>query len=186
MYRDMGLGFDGKLVFFINNAGYVGENDIQGEQRRRRDENGNFIPKRNERGEVILSRTGDTAYQGLGEKITVDDSTRLVSLVENRKIENWIEHPIWGYLVPDPYELETKHGMKDFARRFNPLNHYTAEEYLEFVERDIGDRTRFLVDLFSGQEGADELEEVIHVWEHCPRISPEELREFYSKYYDFK
>jgi len=186
VYGDMGLGFDGNLVFFINNAGYVGENDLQGVQRRKRDEQGAFIPKRNERGKIVLSRTGGTAYEGLGEKITVDDSTKLVSLVEKRTIKSWLEHPVWGYLIPDPYELETEHDMKDFGRRFNPLNHYTADEYLAFVERDIGERTTFLTELFDGQEGADKFDEVIKIWERCPRVSAEEIQDFYKRHYEYE
>ena len=186
VYGDMGLGFDGKLVFFINNAGYVGENDLQGVQRRKRDEMEKFIPKRNENGNVVLGRSGEVACEGLGEKIRVKDSKRLMSLVEKRDIENWLEHPIWGYLLPDPYELETRHGMEDFGRRFNPMNYYTAEEYLAFVERDIRERTRFLVELFDGQEGADKLDDVIRVWERCPHVSAGEIQDFYKRHYEYE
>jgi len=186
MYTDMGLGFEGKLIFFINNSGYVGEYDLNGNQRRRRDENGNFIPKRNEKGEIMLDRAGNWAYLGLGEKIKVSDSKRLVYLVENNLIKNWLRHPIWGYYIPEPRELEDVHGMRNFGKRFNPLNYYSAEEYLEFVKRDIKERTEFLKDLFRGQEGEEELEEVIHFWEMCPVVSVEEIEEFYKKYYDDK
>jgi hypothetical protein len=61
MYRDLGLGLDGKLAFLIINAGAIGEHDINGNKIRLEDEDGDPIPKidintgkilRNELGEV--------------------------------------------------------------------------------------------------------------------------------------
>lgn len=153
MYGDMGLGTDGKLVFFINNAGKVGASTLDG-----KDKDG-------------------------GEKVKVNDSKTLVDLIEHRKIENWIKHPCFGYLIPDPKELEERHGMKDFRKRFNLLRFYSPEEIIEFYKRDINERTEFLKELFSGQEGEAELEPVINVWKNCKLPTPEEVREFYEKNY---
>lgn len=183
MYRDLGLGPDGKLVFFINNAGFVGEYDLHGDQVRKLDENGEPVPVRDDRGEVEKDMAGEVKYVGQGEKITVQDSKTLVHLVEQRKIESWIENPIYGYLLPDPRELEEGHGMRDFARRFNPLRFYAPADIVRFAERDIKERTEFLGDLFKGQNGEDELREVIHVWEKVTIPSEDELREFYERHY---
>ncbi len=183
MYRDMDLGLDGKLVFFINNAGFVGEYDVHGDQIRKVDENGQFIPKRMENGEIEKDLAGEVVYVGQGEKITVQDSKRLVDLVEHRKIGNWIKNPVFGYLLPEPKELEEVHGMANFGERFNPLNYYTVEEFIEFYKRDIKERTEFLENLFSGQEGAGELEEVIDVWNCCEIPPASEIQEFYDKHY---
>jgi len=184
MYSDLGLGLDGKLVFFIVNSGYVGEYDIHGKQRLLLDENGQPIVKIDEAtGRPYLDARGKPVYLGRGEKIRVEDSKRLVDLVEHRKIENWIVHPVFGYLIPDPLELEEVHGMKDFRRRFNPLRYYTPEEFLAFCRRDIEERTAYLQDLFAGQEGEEDLYEVIHVWERCTLPSPEEIRAFYERHY---
>jgi len=183
MYRDMDLGLDGKLVFFINNAGLVGEYDLHGDQIRKVDENGQFIPKRMENGEIEKDLAGEIVYVGQGEKITVQDSKRLVDLIEHRRIKNWIKNPVFGYLLPEPRELEEVHGMADFGERFNPLNYYTVEEFIEFYERDIKERTEFLENLFHGQEGADELEEVVDVWNCCEIPLASEIQEFYDKHY---
>lgn len=183
MYRDMGLGFDGKLVFFITNSGYVGEYDINGEQIRKLDSNGNPIPKRDDEGKIKLNEVGEVVYEGQGEKITVEDSKRLVSLVESRKIKNWIRHPIYNYLIPEPKELEQRHGMKDFRKRFNLLRYYTAEQIIEFAKRDIEERTRFLEELFKGQEGEEELRPVIDVWRKVEIPERDVVEEFYIKYY---
>jgi len=184
MYSDLGLGLDGKLVFFIVNSGYVGEYDIHGKQRLLLDEDGQPIVRIDEAtGRPYLDAQGKPVYLGRGEKIRVEDSKRLVDLVEHRKIQNWIVHPVFGYLIPDPLELEEVHGMKDFRRRFNPLRYYTPEEFLAFCRRDIEERTAYLQDLFSGQEGEEELYDVIHVWERCTLPSPEEIRAFYERHY---
>lgn len=183
MYRDMDLGLDGKLVFFINNVGFVGEYDLHGDQIRKVDDNGQFIPKRMENGEIEKDLAGETIYVGQGEKITVQDSKRLVDLFEHRRIKNWIENPIFGYLIPDPKELEEVHGMADFGSRFNPLNYYTVDEFIAFYERDIKERTEFLEGLFKGQEGADELSEVMDVWDCCEIPPAGEIEEFYDKHY---
>ncbi len=183
MYRDLGLGPDGKLVFFINNAGFVGEYDLHGDQIRKLDENGEPVPERDDRGEVERDMAGEVKYVGQGEKVTVQDSKTLVHLAEHRKIESWIENPIYGYLLPDPRELEERHGMKDFARRFNPLRFYSPTDIVRFAERGIKERTEFLGNLFKGQNGEDELRDVMRVWEKVTIPSEDELREFYERHY---
>ena len=184
MYNDMGLDADGKLVFFINNAGFVGEYDIDGKQIKKLDKKGKPIKKRNkETGEILCNELGEPKYEGHGEGIKVADSKRLIYLVEHRKIKNWIKHPIFGYLIPDPTELEEKHDMTDFGKRFNPLNYYTPKRYLEFVKRDIKERIEFLEDLFKGQEGEEKLKDIIYVWKKCKIPSEKEIKEFYDTYY---
>ncbi len=184
MYHDLGLGHDGKLLFFIYNTGFVGEYDINGDQIRVLDEKGEPIPKIDKAtGDFDRNELGEIRYLGQGEKITVQDSKTVIDLVEHRKIENWIEHPIYGYLIPDPLELEEKHGMRDFRKRFNLLRFYTPEQIIEFAERDIAERTKYLEDLFRGQEGEEELRPVIEVWKNKTIPSPEEIRDFYEKHY---
>jgi len=152
IYRDLGLSLNGKLIFFINNSGYVGECDL----------NGNMT--------------------GRGEKIKVEDSKKLIYLLENNKIKKWIRHPVYGYLIPDPLELEEK-GLKDFRKRFNPLNFYTPKEFLKFCKRDINERTKFLRSLFKKQRGENKLKPVIEVWKKCKIPSIKEIKEFYGRYY---
>jgi hypothetical protein len=184
MYQDMGLDLDGKLVFFINNAGFVGEYDIEGNQIKKTDNNGKLIPKRNiETDEVLKNELGEIMYQGQGEGIKVADSKKLIDLVEHRKIKKWIKHPIFGYLIPDPRELEQEHGMKNFGKRFNPLNYYSLKKYLEFIRRDIKERTEFLKDLFKGQEGEEKLKDIIYIWKKCKIPSEQEIKKFYDTYY---
>jgi hypothetical protein len=164
----------------------MGEFDIEGSQIPLQDAKGNPIPKvDSSTGEIERNEKGEIRHQGQGEKITVNDSKTLVSLVENRRIERWLEHPIYGagYLVPDPLELEEVHGMTDFRKRFNPLRFYTPEQLIAFAERDIHERTAYLEHLFNGQQGADELKPVIDVWRRCRIPSPQELEEFYVKHY---
>jgi hypothetical protein len=182
VYRDLGLGLGGKLVFFITNSGYVGEYDLDGNQRKRIDKKGRPIPKRVKE-EIVKSLDGRIVYEGRGEKIKVEDSKRLIYLVENKKIKHWLKHPIYGYLIPDPKELEKVHGLKDFGKRFNPLRYYSAEEILAFAERDIEERTNFLKELFRGQSRAKELEGVIGVWKKIKLPSPTEIEDFYKKHY---
>lgn len=185
IYKDMGLDLkDGKLVFFINNAGYMGEHDICGRQIRKVDEKGNPIPKRNKQtGDVVYDETGKILYEGMGEDITVNDSKKLIALVEHKKIEKWLLHPIYNYLIPDPRELEMKHGMKNYKKRFNPLKYYTAKEILEFAKRDINERTQFLEDLFKGQYGEKKLKDVVTIWKKINLPSTEEVEVFYERYY---
>ena len=184
MYVDLGLDLEGKLVFFINNAGFVGEFDIEGNQKLLLDENGNPIPQIDPvTGDVQRNGQGNVQYQGQGEKIKVEDSKRLVGLVEQRKIGNWLTHPIYGYLIPDPQELEEVHGMVDFRRRFNLLRFYTPEEILAFAERDIMERTAYLTELFKGQEGEEELRPVVEVWKTRKLPSADAIREFYQEHY---
>jgi hypothetical protein len=184
MYQDMDLGLDEKLVFFINNAGFVGEYDIEGNQIKKLDKNGKPIPKRNsETGEILKNELGEIIYEGQGEGIKVVDSKKLIDLVEHRKIENWIKHPVFGYLIPDPKELEQKHGIKNFGKRFNPLNYYTPKQYLDFIKRGIKERTKFLEDLFNGQVGEEKLKDIINIWRNCKIPSEQEIQKFYDTNY---
>lgn len=183
MYSDMDIGLNGKLVFLINNAGYVGEYDINGNQIKKLDKNGMPIPKLNSEGKPKRNEIGEIVYEGQGEKIKVEDSKKLINLVENRKIKNWIKNPIYGYLIPEPKELEEKHGMKNFGKRFNLLRYYTPSHIIEFAKRDIEERTSFLENLFSGQEGEEELKEVIYVWKTCKIPSEKKIEEFYLENY---
>jgi len=80
-------------------------------------------------------------------------------------------------------ELEGTHGMAGFGKLFNLLRFYTPEEIIEFWERDIRERSEFLADLFSGQEGEGKLEPVINVWKKCKVPPPEKVREFYESNY---
>lgn len=185
MYKDMDLGFDGNLVFFINNAGRLGEFDLKGDQIKKVDKDGNPIPKRNPKtGEILRNEVGKTIYEGLGEGIHVSDSKKLVDLIEHRKIEKWIKHPVFGYMIPDPKELEERHGMKDFRKRFNPLNYYSVDQYIKFIKRDIKERTEFLEELFKGQTDEEKLNEIIHIWKNCKIPSEKEIKEFYDKNYE--
>ena len=158
VYTDLGLGVDGKLVFFINNCGYLGEHDFLGN------------PIMNEH---------------RGEKITVSDSYSLVELIEERKIEHWMINPIFGYFVPDPKELEEKHGMKDFRKRFNPLRFYSPEQIQAFAERDIYERSQFLTELFRNQRNSDELREVMDVWSVLRIPAVEDIKSYYESLYGF-
>jgi len=184
MYKDMDLGLDGNLVFFINNAGFVGEYDIDGNQIKKLDEKGRPIPKKDlETDEILKNELGEINYIGQGEGIKVADSKRLIDLVEHRKIESWINHPVFGYLIPDPRELEEKHDMVNFGKRFNPLNYYTPKQYLAFIKRDIKERTDFLEDLFKGQKGEEKLKNIIDIWKKCEIPSEKKIIEFYKKHY---
>ena len=80
--------------------------------------------------------------------------------------------------------LEHDHGMKNFGKRYNPLNYYTAKEYLAFIVRDIRERMQFLEELFKGQDGEDQLHEVIYLWSSFTLPSEHDIEEFYHKYYD--
>jgi hypothetical protein len=184
MYKEMDLGLDGNLVFFINNAGFVGEYDIDGNQSKKLDEKGKPIPKKDiETGDILKNELGEITYVGQGEGIKVADSKRLIDLVEHRKIESWINHPVFGYLIPDPRELEEKHDMVNFGKRFNPLNYYTAKKYIAFIKRDIKERTEFLEDLFKGQKNEKKLKDIINIWKKCEIPSEKKIEEFYKKYY---
>ena len=185
VYRDLGLGLDGKLVFFIINSGYVGEYGLAGNQRKRVDKVGKPIPKRID-GKIQKGLDGKTIWEGRGEKIKVEDSKRLLYLVENKKIKHWLKHPIYGYLIPDPRELEAVYGMKDFGERFNLLRYYSAEDILAFAKRDIAERTDFLIELFKGQSDAEQLRGVTRVWEKIKLPSIREIEDFYNEYYGFK
>jgi hypothetical protein len=186
LYKDLDLSLDGKLVFAVVNSGYVGEFSMSGKQRPLLDKQGQPVPKIDTvTGEPYLDGRGKPVYVGLGEKIAVEDTKLLVDLVEKRKIENWLVHPIFGsgYLLPDPAELEEVHGLTDYRKRFNPLRYYSADEYLEFCKRDIMERTAYLKDLFQGQEGAEQLMEVINLWSECKIPSPESIQSFYLRHF---
>ncbi|MFX0168376.1 MAG: hypothetical protein ACFE89_03365 [Candidatus Hodarchaeota archaeon] len=186
MYRDMDLGLKGKLVFAIVNSGYIGEYDISGNQHRLLDEKGQPVPKIDEAtGKPYLNAQGKPVYQGLGEKIKVSDTKLLVHLTENRLINTWLPHPVFGdaYLIPDPIELEETHGLINYRKRFNPLCFYTAEDYLAFCQRDIHERTIYLKNLFSGQSDADKLEPIINTWAQIELPSPKKIKIFYDDHF---
>ncbi len=186
MYRDLGLGPDGKLAFIVINTGAIGEHDLNGNQIRLTDENGDFIPKidRNT-GKILRNELGEIVYQGQGKKIRVPHSKKLLDLAEHRKIESWLPHPIFGerIMLPQPSELENKWEMKRFGRMFNRLRYYSEKEYLAFVKRDIKERGAFLKKLFKGQTCEKELEEIIYVWDNMKIPGPEKIEEFYRKYF---
>jgi hypothetical protein len=184
MYRDMGLGLDGKLAFIVLNTGAIGENDLNGNQIRLEDENGDFIPKIDRHtGKIRHNELKEIVYQGQGKKIRVQDSKKLLDLGEYRKIEHWLPHPIFGMrvLLPDPKELEKKWGMKKFGRKFNRLRYYSEKEIFDFVERDKKERGKFLRELFKGQTCEEELREIIDIWTNLKTPDPKELEEFYRK-----
>ncbi len=186
MFRDLGLGLDGKLAFIVINTGAIGEHDIKGNQIRLEDINGEYIPKIDKKtGNILRNELGEIIYQGAGKKIKVSESKKLLELGENRKVEKWIPHPVFGerVLLPNPRELEKKWGMKNFGKKFNRLRYYTIKEFLEFVERDIKERSEFLRDLFKDQVCEKELEEVINVWDNMKIPDPKKLDEFYLDYY---
>ncbi|MBU7014261.1 MAG: phosphoenolpyruvate carboxykinase (ATP) [Theionarchaea archaeon] len=118
-----------------------------------------------------------------GEKIPVKDTKRLIDLVIHKRIKKWLPHPIFRYLIPHPEELECEHCIKNYARRFNPLNYYSPEKVLELARRDIKERTAFLEGLFGNEEGGDELYEVIHVWDSLDLPTVDELEAFYEAHY---
>jgi hypothetical protein len=186
MYKDLGLGLHGKLVFLVTNAGTIGEHDIKGNQIRITNEFGEYIPKIDpNNGNILRNVLGEIVYQGQGEKITVQDTKRLLYLGEHRKISNWIPHPVYrdSILLPDPRELETNWEMKDYRKRFNRLRYYTVGQFIDFTKRDIKERTDFLKKLFEGQECETELNEVIHAWKKYRIPDPQTIEEYYQKYY---
>jgi len=186
MYKDMGIGIDGKLAFIVLNTGAIGEHDINGNQIRLTDEDGELIPKVDKTtGKILKNELGEIKYQVQGKKIKVKHSKQLLDLAEKRKIENWLNHPIFGdrMLLPDPKELENKWGMKHFGKMFNRLRYYSEKEYLAFVKRDIKERGNFLKKLFKGQKREKELEEVIQIWDNLKVPEPKEIEEFYRNYY---
>lgn len=118
-----------------------------------------------------------------GEKITVSDSKTLLNLATNGLIKNWIKDPVYGYLVPSPKELSEIHGMKNFGDRFNPLNYYSSDDYLEFVKIDIKERKEFLHKIFSSQNKFKYLEDVISIWDEINIPSSKEIKKFYDTHY---
>lgn len=153
IYEDLNLDLNGKLIFFVVNTGYIGKQSVDG------------------------------FFREKGEKIRVEDTKKLISLLEKGKIKKWLRHPAFHYLIPHPTELEEKHGMKNFAKRFNPLNYYKPEEVSYFIKRDIEERTNFLKNLFKGQEKERELKEIMNIWKKCKVPSPEKITEFYEMHY---
>jgi len=143
---------DGNLIFFIVNTGYVGKHDVNGVEK------------------------------GNGEKIKVEDTKKLLHLLEKGKIKKWLTHPVFGYLIPDPKEMEEK-GIKNYSRRFNLLNYYTPEEIIEIIRRDIEERSRYLRELFKGQKKEKEIRNVINVWKKCRIVGKDKIREFYEENY---
>lgn len=187
MYKDMGLGLDGKLAFIVLNTGYIGEYDLNGNQIRLIDgESGEPIPKIDRRsGKIQRNELGEVVYQGQGRKIKVSHSKKLLDIAEHRKIRKWIPHPIFKerVLLPDPDELEKDWGMEGFGRAINRLRYYSIKEILEFVKRDMKERSQFLKGLFKGQECEPELEEIIDVWDDFRIPRPRDIEEYYDKYY---
>ncbi|MFX1564919.1 MAG: phosphoenolpyruvate carboxykinase (ATP) [Promethearchaeota archaeon] len=186
MYSDMDLSLDGGLVFAIVNSGYVGEYDLSGNQRRQLDGQGQPVPKVDQAtGKPYLNAQGNSVYLGLGEKIRVEDTKLLVHLTETRSIKTWLPHPVFGdsYLLPDPTELEETHGLSDYRQRFNPLRFYTPTDYLSFCRRDIDERTAYLRDLFSGQDGAKDLQPVIEVWNNVRLPTAKIIQNFYDTHF---
>jgi len=187
MYKDLGLGLDGKLAFIVLNTGYIGEYDLNGNQIRLIDgESGEPIPKIDKRsGKIQRNELGELIYQGQGRKIKVSHSKKLLDLTEHRKIKNWIPHPIFQerVLLPNPEELENEWGMVGFGRAFNRLRYYSVKEILEFSKRDLEERSQFLKNLFKGQECETELEEIINVWDDIRIPRPRDIEDYYDKYY---
>ncbi len=186
VYKDMGIGLDGKLAFIVINTGAIGEHDINGNQIRLTDEDGELIPKVDKNtGKIRKNELGEIKYQVQGKKIKVRHSKQLLDLAEHRKIENWLPHPIFGnrIFLPDPNELENKWKMERFGKMFNRLRYYSEKEYLAFVKRDIKERGDFLKKLFKGQTCEKELKEVIYVWDNLRVPEPKEIEEFYRNYY---
>ena len=118
-----------------------------------------------------------------GEKITVSDSKTLLKLSAHGLIKNWVEDPVYGYLVPSPKELSEVHSMKNFGERFNPLNYYSPHDYLEFVKIDIKERKNFLHNIFSSQSKFAYLEDIISIWDEIRIPSQKEIKKFYDVYY---
>ncbi len=143
---------DGNLIFFIVNTGYVGKHDVNGVEK------------------------------GNGEKIKVEDTKKLLHLLEKGKIKKWLTHPVFGYLIPDPKEMEEK-GIKNYSRRFNLLHYYTPEEIIEIIRRDIEERSKYLRELFKGQKKEKEIRNVINVWKKCRIVGKDKMREFYEENY---
>jgi len=154
VYSDLGLGPQGRLVFFVVNTGYVGAKDAEGR---------------------------DT---GKGEKVRIDDSKKLIHLAENRLIKRWIVNPLFGYLIPEPEELEKEHGMTDFRKRFNLLRYYSIEEIMKIAERDARERTEYLKNLFGGESGEEQLSAVTNVWSSRKLPDKSDVKKFYEEYYE--
>lgn len=114
-----------------------------------------------------------------GEKIKIEDTKKLIYLVENNKVRRWLRHPAFGYLIPNPKEMEEH--VKDFRERFNLLNYYSPKEIIKFYRRDIEERSRYLEELFRGQEKERLLKNVINVWRKCKIPKEEEIRAFYEE-----
>ena len=186
IYSDLGLGVDGKLVFFITNSGYMGEHDFLGNRIEVRKSDGTTWESELEGEGQEQGKNGKeqrNTERGQGEKITVEDSKKLVQLVESRKIKNWIINPVFGYLVPDPNELERDHGFENFKKRFNPLRFYSAEQIQAFAERDIKERTQFLATLFKRQSKVSELRDIINFWNTVTLPSILDIHEYYTRLY---
>jgi ATP-dependent phosphoenolpyruvate carboxykinase len=138
-----------KLVFFVVNTGYVGQCDKEGKA------------------------------IGEGEKIRASETKRMIALVVEEKIRRWISHPVFGYLIPEPKEMDQY--IENFSERFNLLRFYSAKEIVDFYRRDINERSEFLKEIFEGYE--KELEGVINLWKRFSLPEEEKIKEFYEKFY---
>jgi hypothetical protein len=72
----------------------------------------------------------------------------------------------------------------DFRKRFNPLNYYTPKQYIEFIKRDIKERTEFLKYLFKGQSMEEKLHDIINIWTNYKLSTEKEIKNFYKEYYN--
>ena len=163
-YSDIGLkGHDGGIIFFVNNSGSIGtQNPYTGKMAK--DDNGKM----------------------LGEKITVKDSKLLVDLIEswNLKEDKWKREPVLGLWIPSPKYLE-KIGLKDFCKRFNPLKFYTGEQIAIMAKKLVEERTKFLRELFSGQDEEDSLRQrgIIDIWKKFKIPDAAVIEDWYTRHF---
>ncbi|MBC7128615.1 MAG: phosphoenolpyruvate carboxykinase (ATP) [Thermoplasmatales archaeon] len=139
-----------RLVFFVVNTGYVGQCDVEGKK--------------------ICE----------GEKIKVEETKRLISLVVEGKVRRWVRNPVFGYLLPEPREIDEY--IDNFSERFNLLRFYSSKEIADFYRRDIEERSNFLKEIFEGQEKEKELKGVINFWNNF-QPDEEKIKEFYEENY---
>jgi hypothetical protein len=94
-----------------------------------------------------------------------------------------VVNPLFGYLIPEPEELEKEHGMTDFRKRFNLLRYYSIEEIMKIAERDVRERTEYLKNLFGGESGEEQLSAVTNVWSSRKLPDKSDVKKFYEEYY---